>query len=368
MPNEVTSNATDEKEVVETKPKSESDYLASRMASLAARQAEKSATPGDAKAEPAAEPPKEEAKDGTGQESAPKAEPKEGDAKDVLSKVDLSELTDEDIRELAEKGKSGLLKRIAELTAKRKAAEERAALLEAQIRQQQQSSALEAKPLEIPEAIAKVNSVEELNKLYQSANDYIEWAEDVLFSSDHLGPDDIIVEDEGKKFTKREIKNYLVLARKNRDKFLPERLKQIKEAEQRKIQREALNAQMRREIKWLEGEDNDLRRRFEATIGDPIVQKIRKAVPEAEPILEYMVAHAVNSVYGRKLVDNPTSATPRIDPPMSTPSSSSADSSSPASREDKKLKEIASRFKKTGSEKDYEALRTAQLSIRRKIA
>ena len=38
-------------------------------------------------------------------------------SKDVPSQVELSELSDEDIQELAQKGKSGLLKRIAELTA-----------------------------------------------------------------------------------------------------------------------------------------------------------------------------------------------------------------------------------------------------------
>lgn len=341
---------------------SDADFLALRTASLAGVKPEAKAD------EPAATPPKEEAKaDAT---SAPEAKPEERKAEDVPShkQVDLSELSDDEIRELAEKGKSGLLKRIAELTAKRKLAEEKAAQLEAQLRQKPEPK-LETKPTELPETIAKVNSVEELQKLHQTATDYVEWAEEVLFNNDHLGADEVVTEVDGKQFTKKQVKEYLSLARKNRDKYLPARLQQIQDAERRKAEKAAYNAQMRKEIPWLNGEDNDLRRQFETLAKAPLVEKMRKAVPEAEPVLDYMVAHAVNSVYGRREVKDPAfqQPAPRINPPTTSPSSS-APPERPEQVVSKKVKEVAERFKTTGSANDFVALRAAQISNRKRIA
>ncbi len=126
MSEDAASNSGDVKAPVENKPMSDQDFLSSRIAKLTAK-----AQPAEAKPEPA---PKEEEprQEATSQEGEPKA--KESNPKEVLSK-DVDELTDEEIAELAQKGKSGLLKRIAELTAKRKLAEEKAAALEAAVNQ-----------------------------------------------------------------------------------------------------------------------------------------------------------------------------------------------------------------------------------------
>ena len=205
--------------------------------------------------------------------------------------------------------------------------------------------------------------------MHQSAVDYVEWAEDVLFSNDHLGADEVITEVDGKQFTKKQVKEYLSLARKNRDKYLPTRFQQLADAERRKAEKAAYEQQMRKEIPWLSGEDNDLRRQFEALAKAPLVEKMRKAVPEAEPVLDYMVAHAVNSAYGRKEINDPAfkQPAPRINPPMTSPSAS-APAERPEQVVDKKVKDSVNRFKTTGSANDFVALRTAQISNRRKLA
>jgi len=136
--------------------------------------------------------------------------------KDVPSQVELSELSDEDIAELAQKGKSGLLKRIAELTAKRKLAEEKAAQLEAYMAQQQNNKPLEPKVENNP--YANIASIEDLGKKAQEVNDVVEWAEDVLDRAEALGYEDIAATVDGRELTKAQVKETLRNARKARDK------------------------------------------------------------------------------------------------------------------------------------------------------
>lgn len=349
---------------------SDGDYLAMRTASLAESkpvEAQAPAAAPDAKAEAGSQAEAETVEPvGDFTKSAPEEKPVEAKTKDVLSQVDLSELNDEDIRELAEKGKSGLLKRIAELTAKRKLAEEKAALLESQLQQKPQVQ-LEGTPAELPENIAKVSSVEELNKLFQASTDYIEWAEDALFTNDHLGADDVVAEHDGRAYTKKDVKSLLSVARKNRDKHLPARLRQLQEAEQRRVQKDAYQAQARKELTWLEGEDNDLRRQYEAITKSPIMEEIRRKVPAAEPHLDYLVGHAVNSAYGRREIKDSafTQPPPRVNPPSISPGGN-AQSERPSAKTDKQVKDVQSRFKSSGSERDFVALRTAQMETKRK--
>ena len=57
------------------------------------------------------------------------------ESEDVLSQLDLDDMSEEDLRELADKLGSRAVARFGELTAKRKAAEERLASLEAKLKE-----------------------------------------------------------------------------------------------------------------------------------------------------------------------------------------------------------------------------------------
>jgi hypothetical protein len=78
-----------------------------------------------------------------------------------------------------------------------------------------------------------------------------------------------------------------------------------------------------------------------------------------------LVAHAANSIYGRKLIDMDSKPkSPAINPP-STPSTTAAAPERTESRTEKTVKDIESRFKQTGSASDFIALRAAQISKRK---
>lgn len=363
--NEVsTSSTTDVKPVADQTNISADEFVARRMgerakkAEAAKPKAETTATDTAPKAEvKEAEVAKESASD------APKTEAK---SEEVLSQIDLSKLTDEQITELAKKGKSGLLSRLAELVAEKN--QERAERLSLQ-------NSLSNKALpEIAEAkvdnnpYAKLSTLDEVTATYQQVNEVIEWAEEVLDRAESLGSDEVAAQVDGQPLTKAQVKENLRKARKAKDKYLPAQFKELQSSETRKLQRSAFDSQARKELPWLEGEDNDVKKSYQAMVSDPRLKKIEESVPELAPQLGYLLAHAANSIHGRKSwsLDAPAKKSVTINPP-GNPSSSAANSDRTESPADKKENELAKRYHETGRQEDYVALRTAQIGKRKKL-
>lgn len=99
-------------------------------------------------------------------------------SEDVLSQLDLDDMSEEELRELADKLGSRAVARYGELTAKRKAAEERLASLEASLKEKQN-------PLDAPKKVennpfGNLNTVEQLQDKAAEVDGIVEWAEDIL--------------------------------------------------------------------------------------------------------------------------------------------------------------------------------------------
>jgi len=308
---------------------------------------------------------KAEAKQSEAKESKDEAKDKE-----VLSHVNLDELTDDDIAELASKGKSGLLKRVAELTAKRKLAEERLAQREQELAQlTSQRTPVVDSDVEIPKEIAGLSKPEEIQAKFKQANDVIEWAEAVLDSADGLMANDVAVSVDGKDYTKAQVKEYMREARKVKEKYLPAQARELHAKAQRETFRVALEQQARKELDWFDGEDNEVRKNYQAMLSDPRLAKLEKMAPDIAPQLPYILAHAANSMYGRKSISlepNVAKTSPKITPPAS-PSNSAAQSDRSEDKSDKSVKEAAKRLHESGRPDDFIALRTAQLSKRKRL-
>lgn len=343
----VTSDAADAKPAVENKPMTDKDFLSARIASR--QKAPPSTT------ESAPEP--EEKKEATSQEGEPTEAPK---AKEVLSK-DIDELTDEEIAELAQKGKSGLLKRIAELTAKRKLAEEKAAALEAAVQQAKQQL---PEPKVENNPYANVTTVDDLQGKLKEVNEVVEWAEEILFRSEDMAASDIVATVDGKEYTKADIRESLRKARRAKDRFIPAQFQELQAKMERSNLETAFKQQARKELGWLEGEDNDVRKRYEAMVADPRLKKLKDSVPEIAPQIEYLIAHAANSMYGRREIPMEKSKGPTLNPP-SNPSTTAAAPEKAEARMEKSLKDVESRFRQTGKGSDFIALRAAQISKRK---
>jgi hypothetical protein len=285
----------------------------------------------------------------------------ESNPEDVLSQLDLDEMSEEDLRELGQKLGSKAVARFGELTAKRKTAEEQLAKLQESLQQKNNDP---LKPKEVKDnPFSKIDSVEGLRDKAEEVNSVIEWAEEVLFNSDGYAPDDVVTEVEGKELTKAEVRRSLTNARKSRDKFLPAQLQTLQIKEQGKQMREALDAKAREELSWLDGEANDTRQQYEAIMSDPRLKSVMElSAPDVAAQLPYLMAHAANSMYGRKpIVEKP--ANTRLNPPKQ-PTGAAAQSEKGVNKRAKAVKNVHSRFKQSGNKSDFITLRTLQMQNR----
>lgn len=280
----------------------------------------------------------------------PKAEEK------VLSNINLDDLSEAELKELSEKIGSRAVARYGELTARRKAAEAELATLKAKMQ--------EAPPPPAPKVkdnpYKAVKDFETLQTKFNEVDETIEYAEDLLWKSEYLAYDDIVTEINGKEWTKEEIRNLLREAQKARKSYLPAQANVIKEAEQRKAQKQGLSKAVREELSWLEGEDSDVKRQFQGILNGPILKKVIEAVPEFEPYAEYLTAHAANSIWNKPKAPSKAPSSTKLTPP-NNPSSAATKTEAPAGIE-RQMKDLRKKLEDTGDEDAYERLRTLQLS------
>ena len=299
-----------------------------------------------------------EESDESTEDETPEAETEE----QVLSQIDLDDMSEVELRELADKLGSRAVARFGELTAKRKAAEEKLQQLESQL-SAEQNNPLKPKQEITNNPFDSVGTIEDLQSKATDASNVIEWAEDIMFNADGYEADDVVTEVEGKEMTKADVRNALLQARKARDKFLPARLVEIQKVEQSKQMQEHLSAQAEAELPWMKGEDNDTRREYQAIMDDPRVETLMTSLPsDVKAQMPYLLAHAANSIYGRKEVKSVKSKV-RLNP-SNTSTPSAAGSDKPSSRASKSIKNLNTQFKQSGDKSDFITLRTLQLQNR----
>lgn len=285
------------------------------------------------------------------------------DSEDVLSQLDLDDMSEGDLRELADKLGSRAVARFGELTAKRKAAEERLAVLEARL--QEKPNPLNTKKVE-NNPYGNLDSIEKLQAKAEEVDQVIEWAEDLLFESDGYSADDTVTEIEGKDWTKKDVRSALLKARKAHKTLLPDQLKKVQAQMDGEQLAGSFTERAKKELDWLEGDDNDLRKQYEATVNDDRFKQLKKIAkresPEVAAQLDYWFAHATNSIYGRKpVIERKGSAV--LNPPKSaSPSASKPEKG--MGRTAKALKELEARFKQTGSANDFANLRKHKMASR----
>ena len=287
------------------------------------------------------------------------------DSEDVLSQIDLDTMSEEELQELSEKLGSKAVARFGALTAKRKAAEERLAVLEAELKDKKNPLETQKKVENNP--FSSLETVEQLQMKSAEVDNIIEWAEDLLFESDGYAAEDVITELQGSELTKADVRRSLLQARKASKTFLPDQLRKV-EAQIKGTELEtAFDKRAKDELSWLNGDDNDTRRQYESTISDPRFKKlkeiVKKETPEISGQLDYFFAHAANSIYGRKSVPQGKSGM-TMNPPRTGPTGSTKSDKS-QSRTAKAIQDLQSQFQQSGNARDFAALRKLQMASRR---
>jgi len=285
----------------------------------------------------------------------------ETETQDVLSNIDLDNLSENELRELSDKLGSRAVLRFGELTAKRKQAE--AELAELRQKLQESDNPLKGNVDQSRNPYRNVGSIEELQKIAQDVDSIVEWAEDTIFNAEGYGADDVVTEVNGKEYTKAEVRKKLLDARKAEKKFLPAQLKILQDKEYAKQAKNSLTEKAKEEFGWIGKDGDELNEKYKAMLEDPRLEGLEEFSPELAAQLPYLLAHSANSLYGRKVITQDAPVQKKgvqLDPPSSMPGS--AKSEKQISNALKSIKESQQAFRETGSKDDFIKLRTLRYS------
>lgn len=202
--------------------------------------------------------------------------------------IDLLSLNPAQIQELAKKSRSRLLHRVGELTAQKKALEEKL------------NSQAEAKPLPVvpqeSNPFRDIDTVEGLKAKYEELEKVAEETDTILEEHEDYGAEDIIVVGD-KEFTKKEIRRANRNAREAMAKYLPAQSAELAKREQRKVMEQQYTALIPQEVPELADEESELSKQYKALLSDPLVEQVNKLVPDLGPQLPYILAHAIRSIH-----------------------------------------------------------------------
>ena len=263
------------------------------------------------------------------------------------SEIDLLSLSVEQIQSLAKKGKSRLLQRIGELTAQKKALEEKV---------QSQPQVKEVPQEQNP--FREIQSFDDLKAKYQELERTLETTDELLEEYEDYRADDIILVGD-KEFTKQQIRKANRNSRDALTKYLPAQqshLQQIAQLEQLKGQ---YIAAAEEEVPDIKDESTAVGKQFMSLVSDPLIEKLRKQVPEIGYQIEYILAHAANSINGGTRIKKQPAVGNRLKvSPSSSPFGAGAAKSSTSPKS--KVVDAYTRFEKSGSPEEWVAARIAK--------
>lgn len=287
------------------------------------------------------------------------------DFDDVLSQLDLENLSEDQLSKLKETIKSKAVGRFGELTRKRKEAEEEAQLLRRKLEQMNASAEDQLKSNKVENnPYSNIGEVEKLKEIYENNESLIEWAEDILDENSDASSDEVIATIGDKEYTKSEVKRNLKEARKANKKYLPNQLQEINKREAYKAQSKHYENLEEQEIKWNNDEDSQEYKAYKEVSKSPLIEEINEAFPQYSHLMNYLLKHAINSKLGRnpvkEKVEPAKAKKPR--PPSNIGSNNLAPASNPSTDKSNRVKKLKDRLGDTNSAQDFIAIRTAQLS------
>jgi hypothetical protein len=267
------------------------------------------------------------------------------------SEIDLLSLTTEQIQELAKKGKSRLLQRVGELTAQKKALEEKL-LSQPQVKEIEQHV--------LPDFIRALDTADKLKAKYTELEGTLETTDQLLEEHEDYGPDDFIVVGD-KEFTKKQIRQANRNAREAINKLIPAQAQHLAKLEQYQQLEAQYSEAAKKEVPAILDENSEVGKQFKNLIEDPLVGKLKRSVPELGFQIEYILAHAARSIFSKGSAKLPSGAGEKLkaNPPASPVSSSMQKSKNSAKS---KQQDAYKRFEASGSIEDLIAARISRHS------
>lgn len=315
--------------------------------------------------EPEAEEETEDEVEAEGEESEGEAESEEESEDEEESEEESEEeesddieqllnMSPEQIKELAKKGKTRLLERIGELTAKYRDAE-------AKLQQIEQKQPAREIPQE-QNPYKDLTSIEDIKAKHEEFERTLEHTDALLEEYEDYGPDDII-EVGNQEFTKKQIRLANRNARNALTKFLPAQAAHIHKQQQYVEANKHWVAQAKKEVPEIQDEDSEIGKAYKQFVESPGIAKLKETLPDLGVDVEYLIAHAVRSIVGKAKpkVSKGAGKKLKVKPPASPVGAGAARSGQGGSN---KVDSLYQRFLSTGDPNDYVAYETAKQSKR----
>jgi len=267
--------------------------------------------------------------------------------------IDLTALSVEEIQNLAKKGKSRLLDRVGELTAKNKA-------LEAKF--DELSASQPAVKREIPQdqnPFKELESFDDIKTKYAEVEQTLEQTDILLEEHEDYAADDIIVVG-SQEFTKKQLRQANRNARDAMHKYLPAQAEHLKKRESLSQAAEHWNQQAVKEVPEIQDETSEFGKQYQELLASPNIKKLQEAVPEAAVDVGYILAHALRSIRGetKPKLSKGAGTKLKVKPPASPVSAGAAKQ---GGKSNMKVEDLHAKFLASGNESDFVAYQTAKM-------
>jgi hypothetical protein len=271
--------------------------------------------------------------------------------------VDLLNLSPEQIQELAKSAKSRLLDDLGKTRKENRQIKEELAQLREQVQGTNQKAVKEIPDSDNP--FRDLSSADEIKAKYDEMERTLETTDALLEEYEDYGPDDLITVG-SQEFSKRDIRKANRNAREAITKYLPSRHQQLAKVAQYEVMAQQYSEAARKEVPEIEDTESEVGKNYSSLLQDPLVGRLRKEIPELGMQIEYILAHAARSIFGRKSKSIPTGAGTKmkVEPPSSPVGSGAARS---GKNPKGKVQDAFNRFEKSGAVEDWVAARIAKL-------
>lgn len=271
---------------------------------------------------------------------------------------DLESLSDEQREELATFYNSRAIERYGELSRRAKDAEEKLATLQSAEKDPLKE---ESDPKTNP--YSDLETLEDVKSRYRDVGQMIEVLEEAIEDADGLMPDDTLTVD-GEDYTKKQVRKLLKDARKARESFLPQRARELQQADEMKAFRGKLEDEAKKMMPWIEAEEeSEAKSLYNAWMQDPEVVALHKTSPKLSANAPLLLALAAEGLAARKAGKKETIqkgvTVPNPKPPQNLKTSAAVSDKEDVATSSK-IGELTKRFEKGGGKKsDFEALLAA---------
>ena len=272
------------------------------------------------------------------------SEESESEEEEDSNEIDLLSLSPEQIKELAKKGKSRLLERIGELTAQKRA-----------LQQQLEEFGSKEQAPEVPQEnnpFKDITSVADLKAKRTEWQKTLETTDALLEEYEDFQPDDVITVG-NQEFTKRQIRQANRNAKDAITKYLPAQAEHLQRLESYKVASTQWNDTARQEVPEIMDEKSDVGKAFKALVDDPLVKKLKEKLPELGVQIEYILAHAARSKFGKSKssIAQGAGSKLKVKPPASPVGAGAAKGGGKTTQA--KYKDLVQKFERTGRMEDW---------------